>query len=158
NLSAGILNIANTSGTGVSGGITMTGGELRSAATATPSVGGILSLSTTSGIVNPGGTGTLGTFTLGGITATGGSNIYNFDITGSGNDLIALGAGSLSLSGTNTLNIAGSGFSPGNFDLLTYTSLSTGSFTLGTTPSNGLSYALHTDATHTWVAVTTAAQ
>ncbi len=158
NLSAGILNIANTSGVGVSGNITMTAGQLQSAVGTGPSVGGILSLNTASGIVNPGGTGTLGTLALGGLSATGGSNIFNFDLTGAGNDLISLGAGALSLSGTNTLNLSGSGFTPGNYDLLTYGSLSAGSFTLGTNPGGGFSYNLHTDATHTWIAVTSPAQ
>jgi autotransporter-associated beta strand protein len=99
--------------------------------------------------ITPGGAGTVGTLTVGGLTLNNGSSL-NMDILGSSNYDKIVTSGVLTLgSGTVTINIAGSGFSAGSYTLLSgYSSLSGGAFTLGTTPGS-FNYSLSTGATST---------
>jgi autotransporter-associated beta strand protein len=153
---AGVLTLAgsNTFGTGPGPTLTVSAGTLRSGANTTSSVAGAVQVDTAA--VDVGGTGTFGTFTLGGLAANNGSS-FNFDL-GSGNqDLIDLGANALALgAGTETINIAGTGFAPGDYTLLSYGSKSGGSFTLGSTPTGSFTYNLLTNANATILQVLSA--
>ncbi len=99
--------------------------------------------------ITPGGAGTVGTFTIGSLTLNNGSTL-SMDILGNSNYDKIVTSGTLTLgSGIETINVAGSGFSSGNFTLIAgYTSLSGGVFTLGSTPG-GFNYSLATGGTST---------
>jgi autotransporter-associated beta strand protein len=113
------------------------------------------------GIVSPGG-GNIGFLNTGAINASAGS-IFDFSIgsatAGNYSTITSSGAANFNTSGTETVNITGSAFAVGTYDLITGTSISSnasgGGLVLGTTP-NGRNriYALSETATQLVLTVT----
>jgi fibronectin-binding autotransporter adhesin len=134
-----VAALATLGGTGtISGAVNVAGtGTL----TNTLTVSGLTTIAAT-GIITPGTAGTAGTLTLsGGLTATDG--IFNFDL-GAMSDLIQLGTGSLTVTGTNILNFSGTP-GAGDYTLIDYGGTSfTGSLSNFSAPLtiNGLNVSL----------------
>ena len=109
-VTAGTLIAANTSGSATgTGDVTLNGGILASGATGSIS-GNVLSGSAAHTIA-PGGVGTVGSLTIGGLTSTSLTTL-NFDLgTGSGEitngDLLTLGAGTVSIGPGTLLTFGG---------------------------------------------------
>jgi autotransporter-associated beta strand protein len=162
-----ILSGANTytGATSITGGTLTVSGSLGNTTVSLSNAGSTLSsgVNITSAItggvtagngtfLTPGGAGTVGTLTLGSLTMNNGSTL-SMDLLGNSNyDQIV--AGTLTLgSGVETINLAGSGFSTGNFTLVSgYSGGSGGVFTLGSTPS-GFNYSLSTGSSSTILTV-----
>ncbi|MGD1090185.1 MAG: autotransporter-associated beta strand repeat-containing protein, partial [Verrucomicrobiota bacterium] len=102
NINSGTLTIANSSGSATgTGNVTMNGGVLASSGATAAISGNVIDGGTSAYTIAPGGVGTVGTLTLGGLTATS-LGTLNFDLgTGSGEitngDLLVLGSGTVSV-------------------------------------------------------------
>ncbi|MGA2443003.1 MAG: PEP-CTERM sorting domain-containing protein, partial [Tepidisphaeraceae bacterium] len=139
------LDVSNSSGSATgAGSVTLTGGTLISDS---GSVTGNVSADATS-VIAPGGVGTIGTLSLGGLSTVAAATL-NFDLgTGSGTitngDLLNLGSGTISIASGTVITL---GTNPGvagnDYELIggTIGGISTSSFTLPAAPA-GLAYSL----------------
>ncbi len=135
------------------GAVTLTNSNSTLSTGATTTIGGAITANNGT-IITIGGSGAVGTLTAGPLTLNGGSTL-NFDLLGSSNYDKINTTGALTLgTGTETINLAGSGFTAGNYTLLSgYTSLAgSGAFALGSTPG-GYTYSLATGSTSTVLTV-----
>jgi len=147
-VSAGTLVVANTSGSATgAGNVTLTGGVLASGTTG--SISGNVSAAASS-VIAPGGVGTIGTLSLGGLSTVAGATL-NFDLgTGTGTitngDLLNLGSGTIVIASSTNITL---GSDPGisaagnDYELIggTISGISTSSFSLPAAPA-GVAYSL----------------
>ncbi len=150
-VNGGTLNVAGSiTGTGA---MTLSNSGSTLATGSATTIGG--SITANSGTaITVGGAGTVGTLTSGALTVNNGAAL-NFDILNNSNYDKINTTGVLTLgSGTETVNVAGSGFTAGNsFTLVSgYSSVTGGAFTLGSTPA-GFNYSLSTGGSSTVLSV-----
>jgi len=116
-------------------------------------------LTLTGGTINPGGSGAVGALSLGSTLSADGAAVFNWDFLGTSNfDTISLGSNALTLTGNPVLNLSGTNFAAGTYNLITYGSHSdANAFTLGTNPGGSFTYQLNTTSTSVTLTVGSAA-
>lgn len=144
-INGGSLVVANSSGSALgSGNVTVgSAGTLRSGST-----GSLTGAVTVNGGTLSIGNGAVGTLTIAGGLALNANSVLGFNISGGTNSQIKLNASNVTLSGTTTVNVAGTGAANTTYSLMLYAAKSgSGNFALGTAPTDGLSYSLFTNGT-----------
>lgn len=157
NINGGTVNVAGSLSTGA---VILTNSSSTLSSGASSSIGGSVTANTGT-FITPGGAAAVGQLTLGGLVLNNGSTL-NFDFTSSASfDTILLGGNALTLSGSETLNVAGTTFSAGTFSLLTYGSQGgAGTLSLGTVTggnSGSFTFNLTVGSTATTLTITAAA-
>jgi autotransporter-associated beta strand protein len=146
-VNAGTLDVSNATGSATgSGNVILNGGVL---ASDSGSISGNVSAAASS-VIAPGGVGTIGTLSLGGLTTAAGATL-NFDLgTGTGTitngDLLNLGSGTIIIASSTNITL---GTDPGvsaignDYELIggTISGISTSSFSLPAAPA-GVAYSL----------------
>jgi len=150
-INGGVLNISGSGSLGNTAVTLNNAGSTLSSGTGN-SIGGIVTANNGT-IIAPGGGGTVSTLTLGGLTMNNGSSLSLDIASNSSFSQILLGSGTLTLAGTDTINLQGIA-STGTYTLLSYGTLASGSFTLGTTLGGLYNYAITTGGTTATLTIT----
>jgi len=153
-IDSGTLIVANASGSATgTGNVTMNGGVLASSGATAAISGNVVDGAASAYTIAPGGVGTVGTLTLGGLTTTS-LGTLNFDLgTGSGEitngDLLVLGSGTVSIGSGTNMSFGGTPVAGNDYRLIGDQSSGTvvdaiplGNFSLPSAPA-GLAWSLN---------------
>jgi fibronectin-binding autotransporter adhesin len=139
----GTLVIANTAGSATGpGAVTLNGGELASAPGNVGAISGYVSAGSGANTISPGGDGTIGTMTLGGLLELNSLSTLRFDISSTSSlDQINLSSGSLAFFGSGAASLlVPPNLSNGIYNLINFGQLANfnaGNFSLGLIGSGG---------------------
>jgi autotransporter-associated beta strand protein len=167
-LGAGTLVVSNTAGSATGPGVvTINNGTLSSGTGNAGIIAGAVVPGTGAMAITPGGNGTYGTLTVGGLSTNSNSTIaYDLTTPGGQGDLINVTGGNLSFGAQTLITLSGGGVSndlaPGNYRLFQYnvggTVVSTsGNATFSTLTRQQLLYQFHPDSTPGYLDVAVAA-